>query len=123
MEYCLTSTGPWSNSGLRALSLIISSTPKISAETFPVCVHGLLAGSVGNYEIPAHDHAGWKEHIKGDKPCQADTKHLFEGTDLAAGGEDTSTFNHVELTLVPDGGVKRLSLVNGIDCSNPDTAT
>ncbi|BCS22185.1 allantoicase [Aspergillus puulaauensis] len=34
-----------------------------------VRVHGLLVGSVGSDEVPAHDHADWKELIKGDKPC------------------------------------------------------
>ncbi|KAL3456341.1 allantoicase [Aspergillus heterothallicus] len=72
-----------------------------------VRVHGLVSGSVGKDEIPAHDHAGWVELLKGDKPCQADTEHIFEGADLAAGGEDTRTFTHVKLTLVPDGGAKR----------------
>lgn len=72
-----------------------------------VRVHGLVAGSVGEGEVPAHDHAGWVELIKGEKPCQADTEHVFEGAELAAGGEDSRTFTHAKLTLVPDGGVKR----------------
>ena len=75
-----------------------------------VRVHGLLAGQVGAAEVPAPDHPGWIALLAGDKPTQADTEHVFEGADLAAGGEDARTFSHVKLTLVPDGGVKRLRI-------------
>ena len=72
-----------------------------------VRVHGLVEGSVKDGEEPKHDHPGWVELVKGDRPCRADTEHVFEGQDLAAGGEDTRAFTHAKLTLVPDGGVKR----------------
>ncbi|BCR93671.1 allantoicase [Aspergillus luchuensis] len=72
-----------------------------------VRVHGLVEGSVKDGEEPTHDHPGWVELVKGDRPCRADTEHVFEGQDLAAGGEDTRAFTHAKLTLVPDGGVKR----------------
>ncbi|KAL1969583.1 hypothetical protein VTN77DRAFT_8136 [Rasamsonia byssochlamydoides] len=70
-------------------------------------VHGLVEGQVVDGQEPGHDHPGWVELVKGDKPTKADTEHVFEGADLAAGGEDTRVFTHVKLTLVPDGGVKR----------------
>lgn len=72
-----------------------------------VRVHGLVAGSSSEDEIPAHDHPAWVQVVKGDQPCKADTEHVFGAADLVAGGEDTRVFTHVMLTLVPDGGVKR----------------
>ncbi|KAJ0423771.1 allantoicase [Aspergillus carlsbadensis] len=72
-----------------------------------VRVHGLVEGSIKSDEVPSQDHESWVELLSGDKPCAADTEHIFEGADLAAGGEDTRTFTHVKLTLIPDGGVKR----------------
>ncbi|KAL1979439.1 hypothetical protein VTN96DRAFT_5960 [Rasamsonia emersonii] len=75
-------------------------------------VHGLVRSDADalNGQEPGHDHPGWVELVKGEKPTQADTEHVFEGADLAAGGEDTRVFTHVKLTLVPDGGVKRLRI-------------
>lgn len=79
-----------------------------------VRVHGLVAPDVkasGAEEgEPGPDHPGWTELVRGEQPCKADTEHVFEGADLAAGGEDTRVFTHVKLTLVPDGGVKRLRI-------------
>ncbi|KAE8144666.1 putative allantoicase Alc [Aspergillus avenaceus] len=82
-----------------------------------VRVHGLVAGSVPGGEAPAHDHSGWVELIKGDKPCKADTEHVFEASDLATGSEDTRTFTHAKLTLVPDGGVKRFRIFGKRDAA------
>ncbi|KKK18077.1 hypothetical protein P175DRAFT_0179563 [Aspergillus ochraceoroseus IBT 24754] len=86
---------------------------------FPRAVraHGLVAGSVAGPEVPAHDHTGWVELLKGENPCQADTEHVFEGAELTAGAEDTRTFSHVKLTLVPDGGVKRFRIFGKRDLS------
>lgn len=74
-----------------------------------VRVHGLAARTVGN-DVPAADHPAWVEIIKGEKPCLADTEHVFGPEDLVSGGEDTQVFSHVKLTLVPDGGVKRFRI-------------
>ncbi|PYH93629.1 allantoicase, expressed, purine use [Aspergillus ellipticus CBS 707.79] len=75
-----------------------------------VRVHGLVVAGDAGDQVPAHDHPGWEEIVKGDRPCQADTEHVFEGADLVAGGEDKRAFTHVKLTLVPDGGVKRFRI-------------
>ena len=56
-----------------------------------VLAHNILVGS------------SWSRGI--NKPCNADTEHVFEGGDLVA-GEDTRVFSHVKLTLMPDGGAK-----------------
>ncbi|PWY90162.1 allantoicase Alc [Aspergillus heteromorphus CBS 117.55] len=95
------------------LGLPAASVSKVVVDTkdfrgnFPraVRVHGLVAAGEGDQAVvPAHDHPGWVELVKGDRPCQADTEHVFEGDDLVNGGQG---FTHVKLTLVPDGGVKR----------------
>lgn len=76
-----------------------------------VRVHGLPDGSLKDgEEVPGHDDSRWVEVVKGDKACQADTEHVFEGGDLAA-GVDGMSFAFVKLTLVPDGGVKRLRIL------------
>jgi allantoicase len=73
-----------------------------------VRVHGLVKSD--GTEEPGHDHPGWVELLSGDKKTKADTEHVFEGADLAAGGEDKRVFTHTKLTLVPDGGVKRFRI-------------
>lgn len=69
-------------------------------------VHGLVA-SKGEKEDPTNEHPGWVELLNGDKKTQADTEHVFEGAELAAGLDDETVFTYVKLTLIPDGGVKR----------------
>lgn len=75
-----------------------------------VRAHGLV-GRDKEGQVPAHDDPEWVELLKGDRACKADMEHVFEGDDLAAEGEDTRVFSHVKLTLVPDGGVKRLRIL------------
>ena len=79
-------------------------------------VHGLVgkAGKDNNDDDDDNDvgpdHPGWVELVKGDKLCQADTEHVYEGVDLAVAAKKTTIFTHVKLTLIPDGGVKRLRI-------------
>jgi len=72
-------------------------------------VHGLVKTD-SEHGDPSHDHHGWVELLASDKKTQADTEHVFEGAELAAGGEDKRVFTHVKLTLIPDGGVKRFRI-------------
>jgi allantoicase len=72
-----------------------------------VRVHGLvLDKGLKEGEDPDHDHPGWVELLGGEKPCKADTEHVFEGEELV-GGDKGLVFSHVKLTMIPDGGVKR----------------
>lgn len=58
---------------------------------------------------PKVDSAGWVSLIDGEKPCQADTEHVFEGDDLVASVPlEDWVWTHVKMTIIPDGGVKRL---------------
>jgi allantoicase len=58
---------------------------------------------------PKHDGAGWKELTKGEQKCQADFEHVFEGDALAVTSPpEGEVWTHVKMTIIPDGGVKRL---------------
>lgn len=60
---------------------------------------------------PKVDSAGWVSLIDGEKPCQADTEHIFEGDDLVASVPlEDWVWTHVKMTIIPDGGVKRLRI-------------
>ncbi|KAK2747639.1 Allantoicase [Onygenales sp. PD_40] len=72
-----------------------------------VRVHGFLKKGEGEGEPKVGDE-GWVEVVRGEKACQADFEHVFEGADLVAENVgEGKVFSHVMLTLVPDGGVKR----------------
>ena len=79
-------------------------------------VHGLLQGKsqgLKEGEDPGHDHAGWIELLEGEKPCKADTEHIFKGSELVAvngAAGDARIFSHVKVTMVPDGGIKRFRI-------------
>jgi allantoicase len=72
-------------------------------------VHGLVAAK-DDKEDPTNEHPDWVELLNSDKKTQADTEHVFEGAELAAGADDKTVFTHVKLTLIPDGGVKRFRI-------------
>ncbi|KAL1978406.1 hypothetical protein VTN31DRAFT_1265 [Thermomyces dupontii] len=74
-----------------------------------VRVHGFVGDAAGAPADPSHDDPGWVEILKGSRRTQAHTEHAFEGGDLAADAAG-KVFSHVKLTLVPDGGVKRLRI-------------
>ena len=58
---------------------------------------------------PTVDAEAWVPLIKGEHPCAADTEHVFEGKDLVAPTElEGKAWTHVKMTIIPDGGVKRL---------------
>ncbi|KAK5938590.1 Allantoicase [Knufia obscura] len=63
-------------------------------------------------EQPRADSAGWVPLIDGEKPCQADTEHVFEGDELVASVPlEDWVWTHVKMTIIPDGGVKRLRIM------------
>ena len=60
---------------------------------------------------PALDAEGWLPLVGGEKPCAADTEHVFEGEELEQHGElENKAWTHVKMTIIPDGGVKRLRI-------------
>jgi allantoicase len=73
-----------------------------------VKVEGLLAAK-DDASDPAVDAEGWVPLIKEDQPCAADTEHVFEGGEFIVHPElGEKAWTHVKMTIIPDGGVKRL---------------
>jgi allantoicase len=67
--------------------------------------------ALGTEDEPRHDSDGWLPLIPGEQPCQADHEHLFEGPDLVfPQPPEDQVWTHVKMTIVPDGGVKRLKV-------------
>lgn len=67
--------------------------------------------AMGMEEEPRENDEGWVAVVQGDKPCQADTEHVFEGDDLIQHGLlEGRVWTHVKMTIIPDGGVKRLRI-------------
>jgi len=67
--------------------------------------------ALGTEGEPSVDSAGWIPLIEGEKPCQADTEHVFEGDELVANVPlQDWVWTHVKMTIIPDGGVKRLKI-------------
>ncbi len=60
---------------------------------------------------PEADDEGWVELVRGEKPCQADTEHVYDEQDLSTRIiPDGNVLTHVKMTIIPDGGVKRLRI-------------
>lgn len=65
--------------------------------------------ALGTESDPKHDAAGWVELVKGEKATKADTEHVFENEELAVTAPpDGFVWTHVKMTIIPDGGVKRI---------------
>ena len=65
--------------------------------------------ALGMEEEPKENDEGWVPIVQGEKPCQADTEHIFEGDDLVLRGAlEGRVWTHVKMTIIPDGGVKRI---------------
>jgi len=63
-------------------------------------------------EQPKASSAGWVPLLAGEKACQADTEHTFEGDELVASVPlEDWVWTHVKMTIIPDGGVKRLRII------------
>ena len=58
---------------------------------------------------PTADAEAWVSLVKGEPPCAADSEHVFEGKDLVTPTDlEGKAWTHVKMTIIPDGGVKRL---------------
>jgi allantoicase len=66
----------------------------------------------GEEADPKHDSPGWKDLVNGEQKCQADHEHEFEGQALAVQQPpEGEVWTHVKMTIIPDGGVKRLRVL------------
>ena len=69
----------------------------------------LAKAALGTEDEPKHDDEGWTPLIAGEQPCKADTEHVFEKQDLVfPRPPEDQVWTHVKMTILPDGGVKRL---------------
>lgn len=62
---------------------------------------------------PKADDEAWTELVKGEQTCQADTEHCFvDAQELCSTmlSTDEKELTHVKMTIIPDGGVKRLRI-------------
>ncbi|ETI25513.1 allantoicase [Cladophialophora carrionii CBS 160.54] len=67
--------------------------------------------ALGTEADPEADDEGWTELVKGEQPCQADYEHEFEGEQLVVSEPpEGHVWTHVKMTIIPDGGVKRLRI-------------
>lgn len=74
-------------------------------------VEGLLSDpSSPRAEEPKADDGSWTDLIIGEQPGKAHTELVYEGSQLAQKevGEESKVWTHVKLTMIPDGGVKRI---------------
>jgi allantoicase len=67
--------------------------------------------ALGTEDEPKHDSEGWVPLLLGEQACKADHEHVFEGRALAASQPPADqVWTHVKLTMLPDGGIKRLRI-------------
>jgi len=67
--------------------------------------------AMGMEEEPKEYDKGWMPLVTGEKSCQADTEHIFEKDDLVEHGAlEGRVWTHVKMTIIPDGGVKRIRI-------------
>ncbi|KAJ9612723.1 Allantoicase [Knufia peltigerae] len=65
--------------------------------------------ALGTEADPKADDANWVPLISGEQPCKADLEHIFEdGALLATDAPEGRVWTHVKMTIIPDGGVKRI---------------
>ena len=70
----------------------------------------LAKAALGTEDEPKHGQ-GWTPLVAGEQPCRADTEHVFEEQDLVfSQPPDGQVWTHVKMTILPDGGVKRLRI-------------
>jgi len=69
----------------------------------------IAKAALGTEAAPKADSREWKELVKGEQACQADHEHVFEGEQLVVSAPpEGQVWTHVKMTIIPDGGVKRL---------------
>ena len=69
----------------------------------------MAKAALGTEDDPPFDHASWLPLLHGEQRCKADTEHVFESSDLAEyNNMEGKLWTHVKMTIIPDGGVKRL---------------
>lgn len=76
-----------------------------------VRVEGWFAAKNKVAEEPKAEDAGWLDLVRGDMPYHADTEHVHHAHQLSNSTmADGRILTHVKMTIIPDGGVKRLRI-------------
>lgn len=71
----------------------------------------IAKAALGTESDPKFDAPGWVELVPGEQATKADTEHVFEGQGLAVQNPPEGfVWTHVKLTIIPDGGVKRIRI-------------
>ena len=71
----------------------------------------IAKAALSTEDEPKADSPQWLPLLKKEKPCTADTEHSFESSDLVDNTIiEGKVWTHVKLTIIPDGGVKRLRI-------------
>ena len=71
----------------------------------------IAKAALGTEAAPRVEDPDWKELVKGEQPCQADHEHVFENEQLVVSEPpEGQVWTHVKMTIIPDGGVKRLRI-------------
>ena len=67
--------------------------------------------AMGMEDEPRENDKRWVDLVLGEKACQADAEHVFEGDDLVQPRAlEGRVWTHVKMTIIPDGGVKRIRI-------------
>jgi len=71
----------------------------------------LAKAALGTEDEPKADGKSWLPLFQGEAPCAADTEHVFEKEKLISHENlEGKVWTHVKMTIIPDGGVKRLRI-------------
>jgi allantoicase len=71
----------------------------------------LAKAALGTEDEPKADGESWLPLFQGEAPCTADTEHIFEKEKLISHENlEGKVWTHVKMTIIPDGGVKRLRI-------------
>lgn len=69
----------------------------------------MAKAALGTEDDPKAGDKAWIPLLGDEQPCSADTEHVFEAPTLVEPGiTEGKIWTHVKMTIIPDGGVKRL---------------
>lgn len=75
-------------------------------------VEGILGEAGDKGSEPTADDERWQDLIVGEPRGQAHTELIHEGSQLSAiaNGQGSQVWTHAKITIIPDGGIKRLRI-------------
>ena len=71
----------------------------------------IAKAALSTEDEPKADSPQWLPMLKDEQSCSADTEHVFESSELTDyTAVEGKVWTHIKLTIIPDGGVKRLRI-------------